>query len=105
MNLKKVNNKHYILLKLDREGLRYMQDFKKYESKNNTKSAIRFLEKALALNIRSLYFMNYAKLLQADGRLKRKTVQPMIRELDKTLNYYSHTLDKFIARLRRWDKK
>lgn len=96
---------HYLSLKLDGEGLRYLQDFKKYESKTKAKSAIRFLEKALALNIRSLYFMNYAKLLQADGRLKRKAIKPMIKELDITLNYYSHTLDKFITRLRKWDKR
>jgi ribosomal protein S17E len=105
MNLKKMKGAYYLMLKLNGEGLRYLQDFSKCESKANNKSAIRFLEKALALNIRSLYFMNYAKLLQADGRIKKKAVQPMIRELDKTLNYYSNTLDGYITRLRKWDKK
>jgi hypothetical protein len=96
---------HYLSLKLDGEGSMYLRDFKKYESKSNLKSAIRFLEKAMTLNIRSLYFMNYAKLLQADGRVKKKATVPMIRELDKTMNYYTRTLDKYIARLRKWDKK
>lgn len=34
-----------------------------------------------------------------------RAVEPMIGELDKTLNYYSHTLNKFIAWLRKRDKK
>lgn len=99
-----MNGLHYLMLKLDRESLKYLLDFGKYESKSNLKSVIKFLEQALALNVRSRYFMNYAKLLQADGKLKKKAVNPMIKELDKTLNYYNQSLDKFINRLRKRDK-
>jgi hypothetical protein len=45
--------------------------------------------------------MNFAKLLAADGQIKKKEFQPMVNELQKVMDQYGRILDRGIAQLRK----
>lgn len=101
MKIKKAKGAYYVQLKLDPEARRYLRDYNKYESKSNIKGAERFLNLCVAQHIRALYFMNFAKLLAADGQIKKKEFQPMVNELQKVMDQYGRILDRGIAQLRK----
>jgi hypothetical protein len=90
MNFKKVKGKSYLLLPLSREDLRYLKDFKRYEHPSN---------------IKALYFMNFAMMLEEDGRSRKNEFKPVVDELEKLQNKYMRTVDRGITRLRKAAKR
>jgi len=105
MIFKKMKGKHYLLLKPDHESLAYLKDYQKNESKANKKIANGYLNKAISLHIRSLYFMNYAKILQKKGKISKKLIPPVLEKLDKILNNYNQIVMSYIVKFKKLERK
>jgi len=99
MEFKKIKGKSYLLLPLSRVDLRYLKDFQRYEHPSNIKQGEKLLSWCLEPHIKALYFMNFAKMLEEDGRSRNNEFKPVVDELEKLLNKYMRTLDRGITRL------
>jgi len=105
MNFKKVKGKSYLLLPLSKEDLRYLKDFKRYEHPSNIKGGEKLLSWCLEPHIKALYFMNFAMMLEEDGRSRKNEFKPVVDELEKLQNKYMRTVDRGITRLRKAAKR
>ena len=105
MELKKKKGQHYLLVPISKASHKYLRDFRHYDNPSNVKRGVQLLGHCLEHHIQALYFMNYAKLSEAEGQIKKNQFQPVVNELEKVINSYQRVLDRGIDRLIKANKR
>ncbi len=105
MELKKKKGQHYLMVPISKGSHKYLRDFRHYDSAYNVKRGVQLLGHCLEPHIRVLYFMNYAKMSEAEGLIKKNNFRPVVNELEKATNLYERILDRGIDRLIKANKR
>lgn len=105
MKLIKKKGFHYLLTRLSQADYIYLRDFKKYDRACNINSADKYFSKIISLHLQSLFFMNYAKMLESEGKINSKKLALVIKDLDKLIGKYENVLKTNIVKLKRLDIK
>ena len=101
MKLRKVSNGHYLMIKLNARDRKYVQGFNKYEDTRTIRNTDKFLGDMLALNLKAVYVMQSALILESQGKLGSKIINDAFDELDKSLENYEKVIDRYFRKFSR----
>lgn len=100
MRLRKIGKGHYLMIKLNARNRKYVQGFNKYEDTRSIRNTDKFLGDMLALNLKAVYVMQSALILESQGRLGSK-ITDAFDELDKSLENYEKVIDRYFNKFSR----
>ena len=100
MKLRKVGKGHYLMIKLNARDRKYVQGFNKYEDTRTIRNTDKFLGDMLALNLKAVYVMQSALILESQGKLGSK-ITDAFDELDKSLENYEKVIDRYFKKFSR----
>lgn len=100
MKLRKVGKGHYLMIKLNARDRKYVQGFNKYEDTRTIRNTDKFLGDMLALNLKAVYVMQSALMLESQGKIGSK-ITGAFDELDKSLENYENVIDRYFKKFSR----
>ena len=100
MKLRKVSKGHYLMIKLNARDRKYVQGFNKYEDTRTIRNTDKFLGDMLALNLKAVYVMQSALILEYQGKLGSE-ITDAFDELDKSLKDYEKVIDRYFKKFSR----
>lgn len=100
MKLRKVGKGYYLMIKLNARDRKYVQGFNKYEDTRTIRNTDKFLGDMLALNLKAVYVMQSALILESQGKLGSK-ITDAFDELDKSLKDYEKVIDRHFRKFSR----
>lgn len=100
MKLRKVGKGHYLMIKLNTRDRKYVQGFNKYEDTRTIRNTDKFLGDMLALNLKAVYVMQSASILESQDRLGSK-ITDAFDELDKSLENFEKVIDRYFKKFSR----
>lgn len=98
MKLRKVGKRHYLMIRLNARDRKYVQGFNKYEDTRTIRNTDKFLGDMLALNLKAVYVMQSALILESQGKLGSKVINDAFDELDKSLENYEKVIDRYFKK-------
>jgi len=101
MKIRKVGKGHYLMIKLNARDRKYVQGFNEYEDTRTIRNTDKFLGDMLALNLKAVYVMQSALILESQGKLGSKIINDAFDELDKSLENYEKVIDRYFKKFSR----
>lgn len=101
MKLRKVGKGRYLMIKLNARDRKYVQGFNKYEDTRTIRNTDKFLGDMLVLNLKAVYVMQSALILESQGKLGSKIINDAFNELDKSLENYEKVIDRYFKKFSR----
>ncbi|MGB3480460.1 MAG: hypothetical protein WBB67_15030 [bacterium] len=101
MKLRKIGKGYYLMIKLNARDRKYIQGFNKCEDTRTIRNTDKFLGDMLALNLKAVYVMQSALILESQGKLGSKVINDTFDELDKSLENYEKVIDRYFKKFSR----
>ena len=95
--LRKKGKSHYLLIKVDATDREFLEGIKTSPPRV-VKNTDNYLSQMFSISLRSVFVMQTADLLVEEGKIKEKTLDSSLEEMDDALNRYEKTIDKYFEK-------
>jgi hypothetical protein len=98
MVIKKSKGKHFLLIELNSGDAKYIKSYVMYEHASMVKKAGNYLKRTIPVHIRAIFVMTAAQMLCEEGRIKQKTYDLVLRDLDKAMTTFNRQVDRYFKK-------
>lgn len=99
MKIAKRKNDHYLLVKLNARDRKYLDGFRKHESKKVVKNTDKYFRSMIAIHTKAVFVMQTAMILEERKMASPALINAVFNDMDKSMISHVKVITKYYEKL------
>jgi hypothetical protein len=95
----KIRNSHYLLVKLNARDRKYLEGFRKHESKKVVRNTDKYFSSMISIHTKAVFVMQTAMILEDKKMASPALINAVFNDLDKSMYNHVKAITKYYKKL------